>query len=112
MRKNSVGMLDDTPKPRRTRIGAILTILVGLLLAPLVHEGTKICVAQWKSMYGAVESPKTPVLDFLADTFKQGKQDLYETVTPTFRTLPWRPAVVIPFAIFWTGVAAMMLRRA
>ncbi len=111
MRKNNPGIMDDSRKPRRRRVSAVLTIVLGLLVSPLVYEGTLLCVVQWKMMYGPVETAKTPVLDYLAESYNQGSKDLGEILTPVFRTVPWKPAVVIPFAIAWTGLAALMLRR-
>lgn len=110
MRKNNPGMMDEQKQPRR-KLPAVVTIVLGLLISPLVYEGSLICAAQWKSMYGMAESPKTPVLDFIADTASQMRRETGEVLTPIFRTVPWKPAVVVPIAILWTGVSVLLLRR-
>lgn len=111
MAKNSVGILEESAPPRRSRAGTVVKLLLIAALTPIIYEGTMVCVAQWRSMYGPVVVARTPVLDFFYESFRELRGTSGQWVPRQMRGLPWKPAVVIPLIIAWTGLAVLMLRR-
>src|SRR4051794_27355625 len=102
----------DAPPPRRgSRWHAVLTIALGLLLAPLVHEATALGVAPWKAMLGAVPSVETPVLDAIGSGMRSAARELRAWTAPVVHSAPWNPSLVFPLAVAWTALAILMLRR-
>ncbi len=111
MRKFSPNILDDTPPRRRSRTPAVITILLGLLLCPLVFEATHICMAQWKGMIGPVPFVETPMITTLGSGLQSAGDDIRSTLSPVLRNLPWNPSYVVVFGLGWASLAALMLRR-
>ena len=108
--KPQVTMADDPPPPRRSRLRTVLTILLGLALAPLVHEGALLCVANWRAMNGETTYVQTPVLDAIGVTLNQSSDSVQTTVGGFFHNLPWRPEYVIGVALAWAAGGAYLLR--
>ncbi len=111
MRKLVNPLFDDRPR-RRWRYSNLLPVALGLLLTPILYEASLLCVAEWRAMSGPIAPIHTPVFDAIRSAFLWARQDVGSFLSPAFHALPWRPAVVIPFAVFWTGVAAWLLRKA
>lgn len=111
MRKNNMDMLGETPARPRKRYGT--TVLIVLLLAafPLAYEGSLLCVAQWKAMFGKVEDVRTPVLDYIKERFTSARDRFNHFEATPVPDLRWKPAVVLPLAAFWTAIGVLILRR-
>lgn len=103
-------MLGDPPPPRRSRLWPVLTILLGLALAPLVHEGALLCVANWRSLNGDATHVRTPVLDALGAALIQLSESTRATVGGFFKNLSWRPEYVIGVAALWAIGGAYLFR--
>ena len=84
---------------------------MGLLLSPFVYEATLIGLAQWRGMNGVAREARTPILDTLKHAFDDTRHEAENVFPLLFRRITWTPATVIPFAIFWTGLAALLLRK-
>ena len=111
MRKNATWSLVVDKPPARNRSGLTFMALIFVALLPLIFEGTKICVAQWKSLYGPVETARTPVLDYLSELFQQAGGEVRRLSGSMFSGQPWKPVVVIPVTLIWTGIGVWILRR-
>jgi hypothetical protein len=86
-------------------------LLVLILIAtPPVFELGKVGLARL-GLFGLETPVQTPVLDFLGSAWETGQSDVRDWITPMTFNLRWSPRFVIPFAFFWTAVAALMLRR-
>lgn len=111
MRKHNVDMLGETQLRPRKRYGR--TVLVVLLLAafPLAYEGSLLCVAQWKALFGRAEDVRTPVLDFIGELVTSARQGFGRLQVAPNASIGWKTEVVIPLAIVWTGLGVLILRR-
>lgn len=111
MRKNQLNMLEESkPKPPK-RYGRTLLVVLLIAAFPLIYEGSLLCVAQWKSMFGRVEVVHTPVLDFIREQFTSAREKMSDFEVRSSPAIQWKPEVVVPLAILWTGVAVLILRR-
>lgn len=110
MPKPQVTILDDPPSPRRSRVRPVLTVLLGLALAPLVHEGALLAIANWRAMNGDVIYVRTPVIDALGTAVSQTSESVQTTVGGFFHELPWRPEYVIGVAVAWAIGGGYLLR--
>lgn len=111
MRKHPTWNLDLEKPPSRNRFGTALTGLILLALLPLIFDGTKICVAQWRSLNGPIVTARTPVIDFLSELFQTAGAEVRRLTGPMFTDQPWKPQVVIPVTLFWTGIGVWLLKR-
>ena len=111
MRKFSPNLFDVTPPRRRSSTPALITILLGLLLGPLVFEASQLCTAQWKGMIGAAPTVATPMLNTLGSGLQSAGDDIRSSLSPVLRNLPWNPSYVVVFGLGWASLAALMLRR-
>ncbi|MEO6810564.1 MAG: hypothetical protein ABI353_15725 [Isosphaeraceae bacterium] len=105
-------MPDDPPSRRRSWVRTVLTILLGLALAPLVREGALLCNANWRGMKGEATSVQTPVLDALGATWSQTSKSIQATVGGFFINRPWRPEYVIGVSLVWAIGGGYLLRSA
>ena len=111
MRKFSPNLFDVTPPRRRSRTPAVISILLGLLLSPLVVEATQLGVAHWQGMIGNVPYVQTPMLNTLGSGLQSAGDEIRSTFSPVLRKLPWNPSYVVVFGLGWASLAALMLRR-
>src|SRR5215212_9123534 len=111
MRKLPSISLDNRPHSRRVRVTAFLVITLLLILSPVIYESVLVCASRWQGLFGVYPNINTPVLDALGDGYKMATFDLKQWSRGIFHQTPWKSSYVIPFAIFWTGVLAMLLRK-
>lgn len=111
MRKFAPNLFEAAPPRRRSQTPAVITILLGLLLSPLVLEATQLGAAQWRGMTGPVMIVETPVINTLASGLQSAGDELRSTLSPVLRKLPWNPSYVVVFGLGWASFAALMLRR-
>ncbi len=111
MRKFSPNLFDDAPPQRRSQTPAVIVILLGLLLSPLVFEASQLCTAQWKGMTGTEPFVETPILNTLGSGLRSAGDEIRSTLSPVLRRLPWDSSYVVVFGLGWASIAALMLRR-
>jgi hypothetical protein len=111
MRKLSTVSIDNRPRVRKRRIMLMLILPPLLLLSPVIYESAVLCVANWQGLFGSHPHTSTPVLDVLGDAYQTTSHDFRLWSRGIFNRTPWRSSFVIPFAIFWTGVLALLLRK-
>src|SRR5262249_9348814 len=111
MRKLQSVTVDPRPRARSSRVLSILVFTVFVLFSPIIYESGLRCYASWQGMFGAYPQIHTPVLDSLSAGFETASFDFKQWTGGIFRQSPWKPSYVIPFAVFWTGVLAMLLRK-
>jgi hypothetical protein len=97
-------------KPRWSLLRASAIVLLGISLAPLVAEGTSICVAQWSRVMGRNAEARTPVVDSLQDGIESGHRSLSNAIASYFQQLPWSPRVVLGVGVILMVLAMMMLK--
>jgi hypothetical protein len=100
------------PAPSRSPLRrAAMAVALGLTFGPFIVEGTALCTARWKAMYGPVVTPRTPMLE----SASLGLQSICRTTqlasSQVFRNLPWRASCVIPMACLWAACGGLLLRR-
>jgi hypothetical protein len=102
----------DPPPPSdgRSLRRSALVIVLGLALSPIVYESSAQCAAGWAAMYGSVRQVDTPVLDRLGRCMDALAGAAHETGERAFHALPWKPALVIPIALAWAALGALILR--
>jgi hypothetical protein len=110
MRKNHEPLPDDGPSKRRFKYSAVMTIMLGIALAPLAYESGLVCYARWKGMTGAMPQVETPVFDAIGRTVTWATHDLQQTAKSTVHSFAWKPTYMIPFIMFWTVIALFLLR--
>ena len=111
MRKLPTVSLDQRPRIHKARLMAVVILPTVLILSPVLYESAILCAAGWQGLFGAYPQTHTPVLDVLTDAYQTARYDLKSMSRGIFNQTPWRSSFVIPFAIFWTGVLAMLLRK-
>src|SRR5262245_6349273 len=111
MRKLPHTNVDLQAPPTLSARRGVLTVLLGLALAPLVYEGALLCASRWQAMYGAAGEVDTPVIDAIDLVLDEFSASARTTANAAFRNLPWKPALVIPLACAWAAFGAMLLRR-
>jgi hypothetical protein len=112
MRKLPAPVMDQTPPTWKKTRRKIVALLLGLLFAPLIYEGSKVCVMQWRAM--SMMPPghvKTPLLDRLGAEYEVAALSASSAVYAFFHRVPWRPIVVIPFACAWALCSGALLRK-
>ena len=83
-----------------------------MILSPILYESVIVCVAGWQGLlFGIHHQVQTPVLDVLGDFYQTTSFDFKWWVRGVFNRTPWRSSFVITFAIFWTAVLAMLIRK-
>ncbi len=110
MRKLASISVDDRPRRRGPRAGALLALLL-LALSPVIYEAVLLVVAQWKGLFGVGMRVETPVLHRLESMLTLGRQELSLQTHGFFHQGTWSTSFVVLFALFWTGVLALMLRK-
>jgi hypothetical protein len=111
MRKLQSVTADPRPRTRRSKATFFLVFSLLLMFSPIVYESGLRCYASWQGLFGTYPQIQTPVLDALNAGYETASFDLKQLTSGIFRQSPWKPSFVIPFAIFWTGVLAMLLRK-
>jgi len=111
MRKISTVSLDNRPRTRKVRVTVFFVLTFLLILSPVIYESVLVCAGRWQAMFGVYPNVRTPVLDFLSDNWEMATFDLKHWSRGIFTRTPWKSSYVIPFAIFWTGVLALLLRK-
>jgi hypothetical protein len=111
MRKLPSVSIDERPRSPMRRATTMLVLFILLILSPVIYESGKLLYANWRSFLGTYTTVETPVLNAISDAWAETSVDLRNRYRGTFARTPWRASVVVPFAIFWTGVLAMLLRR-
>jgi hypothetical protein len=100
---------DQTPRGWSwLRIAA--TILLGLAVSPLVYDGARVCVGQWRGMRGENPYVETPVFDAVGAGFEAVRLAWHNSVEVVFYNLPWRPEYVMGIAAAWAIGGSFLLR--
>lgn len=89
----------------------LAVIFLLLILSPLFYEVGLLCFASWQGLFGAYSHVQTPILDFLSGGYETARFDIKQMLAGLFRQGGWKSSHVITFAICWTGVLAMLLRK-
>ena len=99
----------------RLTAAPLLSSVFVMALSPILYEGTLLMVAGWQGLFGAsCRTSRPPMLDFALESTPYHSASFDAPPLVPGRLLhatPWKSQYVIPFAIFWTGVLAMSLRR-
>jgi|GEM_PF-5861594 len=112
MRKFPTSTFEDRPRSRRSRISLCLSLGFLALLLPVLYDSSRLCLASWRGLFGTYSPVQTPVLDALSTSYQTVSQDVRSWTRSTFHQTPWKTSYVIPFAIFWTVVLSLLLRKA
>lgn len=88
-------MIELYPTHRRAWVRTTLVLIVSLAITPLIIDGSKVCVARWRAMYGPVPTIQTPTLDLVSDVISDYRREIRTTTTRFFNNVPWRADVVI-----------------
>jgi hypothetical protein len=110
MGKSQTITLDHPGPPRLGRRRIVMTIFLGLALAPLVYEASLLCAARWRTMLGEHVQVSTPILDGLANGIDEARTWTRRQADVWIRDPPWRPSVTIAVALGWAVGAAYLLR--
>jgi hypothetical protein len=102
---------DEPPPKRGPRRRGALAVAIGLLLIPFVLEGTALCAARWRGLYGPITAARTPFLDTTAVGLQTVLYMSGQTTTSLFRNVPWRASVVIPVFCASAFCGSLLLRR-
>jgi hypothetical protein len=78
----------------------------------LAYEGSLLCVAQWKALFGKVEDVQTPVLDYIRDHVVRLRDGFNHFEAAPVADIHWKPEVILPLAAVWTVIGVLILRRA
>jgi hypothetical protein len=100
----------DEPRRRKSKAPLVYLFVLILLATPPLFELARLHLARWE-LFGLSAPAETPLLDFLSKGWQTGQSDLRDWMAPMMVNRRWNPQLVIPFAFFWTAVAALMLRR-
>ncbi len=111
MRKNREYNLDCDRIRRRTKGLRVMLVAFGLLMSPIVYDGSRVCAARWRSMYHGDEYVETPVFDTLNEMWYDASRAVQATIHPYFYNLPWKTNIVVPIAAGWAVVTALLLRK-
>ncbi len=95
MRKNSRNTIELYPTHRRAWVRLTVVLIVSLAITPLIIDGSKVCVARWRAMYGPVPTIQTPAIDFVTEVVSDYRREIGTTTTRFFNNVPWRAEVVI-----------------
>ena len=98
------------PKSRWSATRSCAIGLLGICLAPLLAEGTSICLAQWSQVMGRNAQARTPVIDSLRDGIESGHRSFSNTLGSYFQRLPWSPKIVLLVGIILMMLGMMMLK--
>jgi hypothetical protein len=112
MRKLPTVEIDNRPRFRKRRLFLIFVVVPLAILSPVIYEGSLLCIAGWQGLFGTHPRVETPILDSLTEGYRVANYDVKRWSRGFFNNTPWKSSYVIPFAIFWTGVLAMLLRKA
>jgi hypothetical protein len=105
--------LDDLDQPRRqpSKVFPLAVLFVLTLVAtPPLFEVAKIHASR-HGLFGLTPPVATPLLDALSAQWEYSHGEFRDWLTPLLVNRRWSPKFVLPIAFFWTGVAALMLRR-
>jgi hypothetical protein len=102
---------DQGQRASRSRAPMVILFLIVLLIAPFAYEGGSIVVARWQSMYGTYWEPRTPILNAISEWSATSNREVQRQFSKSFLNGRWSPALAIPMAITWAGLAAFFLRR-
>lgn len=86
-------------------------IILGLISTPLIHDGTKICLTRWQSLFGPSVSCETPAIDAVMSTFDAVYSATRDQSSAPFHNVPWSPAHVLAIGAVWTVCGYMILMR-
>jgi hypothetical protein len=111
MRKFSSVSIDERPRRRGPRANTLLLAGTLLALSPVIYESVMLCVAQWKGFFGVSMRVETPVLHRLGSILDLGREEISLQTHAFFHQGTWSTSLVVLFALFWTGVLAMLLRK-
>jgi hypothetical protein len=106
--------LSDEPIPdrrnsRRQRIG--LFVLIALLLALPVAEGSALCIGKWREVMGTNNEVRTPTLDKIGEHLGEAHESMGQWLGSHFQHIPWNPSYVLPIAAVVTLMGIAMLKR-
>ena len=109
-------ILEREPKrlDRRRRISPArlwTVIALGLILTPLVYDGTRVCLTRWQALFGPSVSCETPALDAVITTFDAVYSAARDQTSAPFRNVPWSPPHVLGIGAVWTICGYMILMR-
>jgi hypothetical protein len=100
----------DRPRRRKSNAPMILLVVLILIATPFLCEVAKMNLTQFR-LFGFSGRADTPLLDFVSTQWEFSHGQIRDWSAPYLVNRRWTPQMVIPFAFFWTAMAALMLRR-
>ncbi len=115
MAKTSLRIADDLVVTKRGwthafKLAAVIGVAV--LLAPIVWEGGAMLLSNWFEVMGKTLVVRTPVLDYLSQTYEGSREDLHDFLVPYLGSMSWRPELIFPVLLVMMGVGMKILWRA
>lgn len=102
----------STSLPRRSRVPALLLLIVLAALSPWLYEEGMVVHSQWRTLMGTYTVARTPRLDSLREWYRSSDQSMRSGLSSLFHGGEWNPALTVPIGIAWAGVmAAVFLRK-
>src|SRR5262245_46995236 len=96
---------------RRSRSAWVIPLALAAAAFPVLYEAGLLVLARWKVMLGSYYEPRTPVLDWIADAWRSGRDELSYRFPALAHPGDWRPVVVVPAVIAMALFAGFFLRR-
>ena len=100
----------DHPRRRRSKAPLVLLFVLILIATPPMFEVGKIEPGAVGTVR-AHHAGRHPSARLPQHALGDSHGELRDWSTPLLVNRRWNPKLVIPFAFFWTAVAALMLRR-
>lgn len=112
MAKIPLNIAEEVVARRRGGLRLAAALGAAALLAPLAWEGCAILISNWYEVMGKSYVVKTPILDFLSQTYEGSRDDLHEFLVPYLGSMSWRPELVFPILLALMVVGVRVLWRA
>ena len=95
MAKIPPSMVADPPPSRPSWLRRSRPILLGLLLSPVIYEGTALCINRWRAIAGERVETRTPALDACNAMLDRVTQTIQPWVSRLFCDTSWSPTSVL-----------------
>lgn len=114
MAKPSLDISFGTAEERRGRSKAKLAaaLVAAALALPVAWEGCALLVSQWCEVFDKPFAVKTPILDYVARTYEDSREDLHDFLVPVVGSMTWRADLIFPVLLGLMVVGARILWRA
>lgn len=96
---------------KRSRVPALIVLVLAVMTAPLVFEGGQVVVSRWMAMTGAHREPKTPILDALSEWSRNSGVGFKSLSDRLFDQGAWSSTTAVPVAIAWAAIMGFVFLR-